>query len=896
MTLPPTHTPTGIRLLPPNLRERLWTHPQTYPRPELMAQRVAAALSQFGMELVIEPPTEVDAGVELPPFEGEVSQYLRSLALAQSEPYWALSELISRVEIPPIPPSFHPQPGWVYYDHEGGYRAVEYPPFEVGILDCETLACLGHDPVIGIVLGPEGWAVWLSPVLFDGPRRKMNLGPHLKLVVGHAVFYDRARVEEEYRVEGVGRRYLDTMSLHIILSGLSSKDKAHYLAQRKRAQMDEGFVEEWASVVSLNSLADCLAHYCGETLPKDIRDEFGWLTPQGLMANLSRYCRYCALDVRATAKVFGEVWPRYKERCPERATFSGMLELGSMLLTLSAPEWQEYIASSERAFQEGESWVNRAIVEIAEGIMALTFDQVRWNPWLAHLDWEVNPRARVMKGAPNWVRECQVKGQIRLTTGTRIVPYLLEMCWNGYPVRFHDGGWAYLVPAESDFEGEGPATWLSESGSDFRVYPIPHPEGGPTSKAKVGQLFGKNFVEAVSKGVLTSPNPLAQSALKVAIAGSYWEATRKRVREQYLGSIGSPGWVGIVPQILVAGTATRRTSEALWNTASNPKSYKIGSEIKALIQAPPGWAIVGADIDGQEAWLVSLIADRWSQSGVLEGQGITPLSIQIILGSKRAGTDIHSYTASIAGIDREEGKIIVYSRFYGAGIALTAANLKRANPRLSWAEATAIAKAIFAGTKGVKVKDANGREMWAHGTESAAFNGLEALVSIPNPRTPVLRAQVCDMFNPAYRSGKVGPSLLNWVVQSSGVDFLHLLIVAVKGLCQEYDIEARLALTIHDEVRYLVREPDKYRFALALQLGHLLVRATIAEAITGVRDLPSSVAWFSGVDIDSRLRKDPSDPCRTPSNPAGWAPGEVLTMAQIIELTGGQLTRPGESR
>jgi DNA polymerase gamma 1 len=36
-----------------------------------------------------------------------------------------------------------------------------------------------------------------------------------------------------------------------------------------------------------------------------------------------------------------------------------------------------------------------------------------------------------------------------------------------------------------------------------------------------------------------------------------------------------------------------------------------------------------------------------------------------------------------------------------------------------------------------------------------------------------------------------------------------------------------------------------------------------------LRDLPLSVAFFSGVDIDHCLRKDPTDDCRTPSNEKG---------------------------
>lgn len=67
-------------------------------------------------------------------------------------------------------------------------------------------------------------------------------------------------------------------------------------------------------------------------------------------------------------------------------------------------------------------------------------------------------------------------------------------------------------------------------------------------------------------------------------------------------------------------------------------------------------------------------------------------------------------------------------------------------------------------------------------------------------------------------------SRVNWVVQSSAVDYLHLMLVAMKWLFEEFAIEGRFCISIHDEVRYLVREEDRYRAALALQITNLLTR------------------------------------------------------------------------
>lgn len=44
------------------------------------------------------------------------------------------------------------------------------------------------------------------------------------------------------------------------------------------------------------------------------------------------------------------------------------------------------------------------------------------------------------------------------------------------------------------------------------------------------------------------------------------------------------------------------------------------------------------------------------------------------------------------------------------------------------------------------------------------------------------------------------PSKVNWVVQSSAVDYLHLMLVATKWLSDTYDIDGRFCISIHDEV------------------------------------------------------------------------------------------------
>ena len=134
------------------------------------------------------------------------------------------------------------------------------------------------------------------------------------------------------------------------------------------------------------------------------------------------------------------------------------------------------------------------------------------------------------------------------------------------------------------------------------------------------------------------------------------------------------------------------------------------------------------------------------------------------------------------------------------------------------------------------------------------------------------------------------------MVQSSAVDYLHLMLVAMKWLFEEFDIDGRFCISIHDEVRYLVCSEDRYRAALALQITNLLTRSAHGPSLPvrisrteqainsfsarvscrsefahalGMQDLPQSVAFFSAVDIDQCLRKEVTMDCVTPSNPTG---------------------------
>lgn len=113
------------------------------------------------------------------------------------------------------------------------------------------------------------------------------------------------------------------------------------------------------------------------------------------------------------------------------------------------------------------------------------------------------------------------------------------------------------------------------------------------------------------------------------------------------------------------------------------------------------------------------------------------------------------------------------------------------------------------------------------------------------------------------------------------MDYLHLLVTIMNVLCRLYKIPARLLLTIHDEVRYLAPVSHQYRAAFVLQLANFWTRAYFSYRL-GITDLPLSVAFFSGVDFDKVLRKDPNQTCRTITSPVDIPPGVTLDLHQLV--------------
>lgn len=513
-------------------------------------------------------------------------------------------------------------------------------------------------------------------------------------------------------------------------------------------------------------------------------------------------------------------------------------------------------------------------------------------------------------------------GELDLTQKKSVTALLLRLQWEKYPVFLsRNYRWLYRVPRrdirfdlwnkDGSVKAHGmPMTWdyNSKSGDEhlaadrkYCYFRLPHPGGDGKN---VGNPLSKSFVKFLENDRLSSASvgddqasaAIARDATQMSVLCSYWVSARERIMDQMV-VYDSPNSGIILPQVITMGTVTRRAVESTWLTASNAKKNRVGSELKAMVKAPPGYSIVGADVDSEELWISSVMGD--SQFGM---HGATAIGWMTLEGTKSAGTDLHSKTAGILGTSRDAAKVFNYSRIYGAGVKHAVQLLMQGDASLTKEQATEKAKALYAATKGEKstrnrqLPPAAQPSLWHGGSESYLFNTLEAIALSDRPTTPALGCGVTKALSRSYLDDITTylPSRINWVVQSSGVDYLHLLIVSMSYLIKRYNINARYMLSVHDEVRYLSKEEDKYRTALALQIANAWTRALFCYNL-GIDDVPQGVTFFSAVDIDHVLRKEVNMPCITPSHPHEIPSGESLDIDQLLLKTdNGALGPPTE--
>ncbi|TFB02229.1 hypothetical protein CCMA1212_005980 [Trichoderma ghanense] len=886
---------------------------------------------------------------ELPELKGAtLDEHFHKLGTDCAEPYLRFAKKFACASIPLKPKQWERQSGWTKYYTDGRPpEKVAAPDEEMLCFDVETLYKESPFAVMACAVSPTAWYSWLSPWLLgetENNRQLIPIGDPAKdrIVVGHHIGYDRARILEEYNLKQTRTGFLDTMSLHVAVNGMCSRQRPAWERFKKNREKrerianqdpDQGIIEllsnktmheeeePWVEKSSINSLRDVAKFHLNATIDKSARDDFGELSREEVLDKLDELLEYCAGDVSTTHKVYSIVLPNFLNVCPHPVSFAALRHLSSVILPVNE-SWNAYIANAEATYHKLSASVEERLKGLAEKAAELNDDpDESWktDPWLRQLDWTTKPIRMVkakrkgekdrpaanqkLPGKPQWYKDLFTKNVMNLTVRTRIAPLLLKLAWDGHPLIWsNQHGWVFRVePAEVAtyrakqmsevvFGDSDPALRDDWGHSYFK---LPHKDG---PSARCANPLAKGYLNYFENGTLSSEYEYAKDALEMNASCSYWISARGRIMSQMVvtehdvsaaatGGIPEAKEAGekfqgfILPQVIPMGTITRRAVEKTWLTASNAKKNRVGSELKSMVKAPDGYCFVGADVDSEELWIASLVGDA-----TFKIHGGNAIGFMTLEGTKAAGTDLHSRTAAILGINRNQAKVFNYGRIYGAGLKFAAALLRQFNPKLSDGETLEIAKKLYANTKGTRTtrQAISKHPFWRGGTESFVFNKLEQFAEQDWAQTPVLAAGITQALMSRYVSkGGYLPSRINWAIQSSGVDYLHLLIVSMDYLIRQFNLKARLAITVHDEIRYLVKNEDKYKTAMALQVANLWTRAMFAQQV-GIDDLPQSCAFFSAVDIDHVLRKEVDMDCITPSHQTPIPHGESLDIQTLL--------------
>ena len=344
-----------------------------------------------------------------------------------------------------------------------------------------------------------------------------------RLVIGHNVAYDRARVKEQYLLDGTKLRFLDTMAMHIAISGMTNYQQK-ILKSGKNDVSNEEEILKWQNVTSTNGLAAVhKLYYGGKELDKKIRSTFVEGSLSVIKEDFQNLVTYCAGDTLATYQILVKLAPQYLSRFPHPVTFAAVMEMGTVILPVNR-NWQRYLQRTEETYCDLKKDLSRHWTTEANRACHLLYDaSYKKDPWLWDLDWSV-PNLKVKKSAktaskvqqtneldenqfqslmdskdllykvspilpgyPNWYRSLYTKdkatGSFQFSSLSRIVPKLLKMTWNDYPLHYNQHfGWGYLVPGRPLEYSQH----CSEIGASFPLKDalILFPVGGAGSRKK----------------------------------------------------------------------------------------------------------------------------------------------------------------------------------------------------------------------------------------------------------------------------------------------------------------------------------------------------------------------------------------------------------------------------
>lgn len=233
--------PLGIQMLSKPIYEQMFLHSPhgrskvpPDPTPAVLERSIKhlKAQSLWGNEC----STLAELNMRLPQMQGQnLDEHFRAIAKTQSQAYLDLAMKLVQAKLCPMPFKWSSETGWTRYDPVTGCgERVAYPADDALVLDVETCVIEGQKPILAVAVSPSAWYSWTSPRMASSQDfiEHMEWGTNLedlipmeprsegvndhsskgvkdpsgswerpKLVVGHHVSYDRARLKEQHFIK-----------------------------------------------------------------------------------------------------------------------------------------------------------------------------------------------------------------------------------------------------------------------------------------------------------------------------------------------------------------------------------------------------------------------------------------------------------------------------------------------------------------------------------------------------------------------------------------------------------------------------------------------------------------------------------------------------------------------
>ena len=215
----PRFNPLGIQMLSEPLHNHLFGTKESKVTSEQieLSRKHLETQGLWGKDVPVMP----DVDFELPKLEGtNIDKHFRAIAKQQLAPYLPLVDRLCKARLPSMPTKWSYSPGWTKYEGNNS-SPVDYPDSDALVFDAEVCVSEGPLPTMATAVSPTCWYSWVSNRLTrdqDYATQGKRIAPddmipletqsgsteppsgswREKLIVGHNVSYDRARIKEQY--------------------------------------------------------------------------------------------------------------------------------------------------------------------------------------------------------------------------------------------------------------------------------------------------------------------------------------------------------------------------------------------------------------------------------------------------------------------------------------------------------------------------------------------------------------------------------------------------------------------------------------------------------------------------------------------------------------------------